>query len=236
MRTLSSLTLAAVLSAAAPAYAKSGLYTGLSFGYGALSGSHLVLTESGHDVPSTDPLNCCADPGASAEFRLGFSIGGFFAPEFGFVAHGFDLASSAGGEGFIGGGLRVFPVGLVGLTGLDVKSFPILIGLGGLFGYTVVGKDFAYSGTFFAFDVTGEYIVSELFSIGVRLTIIKPTFGGFAWTDYSGDLGRCLDSSGVMDPMGPILPKSSAVCSGKGPSTLYLSPTLSMTFHFDLIE
>ena len=231
-------TFSALLAVAAPAHAGTGVYTGLSIGYGSFSGSRLVITDDGADRPVSDSNTCCPSGGLATEFRLGFSIFDIVAPEFLFVAHGWDLGGEAGGAGWIGGGLRVFPVGLIGLTGLDVTDFQetvaLSFGLGA--GYTLVGKDFAYSGSFFGLDGTAEYMVSEVFSIGARISVLMPSYGDFAWTDYGGDLGRCLDPSGVQD--GTVLPaaKGSLSCAGNGPSTTYISPQLSMTFHFDVID
>jgi len=235
MRATTALAIAALLSVATPALAKSSIYTGLTFGYGSLSGSKLIVHEVGRDIPSTDPATCCPSPGIAAEFRLGFAIEGLVAPEFAFIAHGFDLSTGAGGEGFIGGGLRIFPVGLLGLA-MDTKGFPIDLSIGAAFGYTVVGKDFAYSGSFVAIDLTAEYIVNEVFSIGARFTAIPTSLSGFAWTDYDGNLGRCLESDGTQNPNTPIQSKDSAVCAGSGPSSMYISPQLSATFHFDVID
>lgn len=222
---------------ASPAYAKSGIYTGLSFGYGTFTGTRLVVTDNGADVPVTDSNVCCPDPGISTELRLGFSIEDILAPEFVFVGHGWDLGGEAGGSGFIGGGVRVFPAGLIGLSGLDVKDFQetIVLSVAANLGYTLVGKDFAYSGSFLGFDLTAEYMVTDVFSLGARISMFLPSYSDWAWSDYSGDRGRCLDTSGNMLDVLPG-PKEGSVCSGNGPNTTYISPQLTMTFHFDVID
>lgn len=237
--TLTAATLSTLLAVAAPAYATSGIYTGLSFGYGAFSGSRLVITDDGQDRPVTDSNTCCPEPGIGMEVRLGFDIERIIAPEFVFVGHGWDVGGDAGGAGYIGGGLRVFPVGLIGLSGLDVKDFQETISLsfGAALGYTLVGKDFAYSGSFFGLDATAEYMLTDVISLGFRLTVMLPSYGDFAWSDYGGDLGRCLDPSGnQVDPDAAPQAKGSASCAGSGPNTTYISPQLSLTFHFDVID
>ncbi len=237
--TLTAATLSTLIAVAAPAYATSGIYTGLSFGYGAFSGSRLVITDDGQDHPLTDSNVCCPEPGIAMEFRLGFDIEKIIAPEFVFAGHGWDLGGETGGAGYIGGGLRVFPVGLIGLSGLDVTDFQEVISLsfGAALGYTLVGKDFAYSGSFFGIDATAEYMLTDVVSLGFRLTVMMPSYGDFAWSDYGDDRGRCLDPSGnQVDPLGLAGPKSSASCAGNGPNTTYISPQLSVTFHFDVID
>jgi hypothetical protein len=218
------------------ASAANGLYAGLSLGYGSFSGNNLIITDTGTgDRPDTTPGTCCPKGGLAFEFRTGYGIFGAVAPEFVFIGDGWDLGSDAGGSGFIGGGLRLFPLGFLTLLDLDMSDIPIDIGIGGAFGYTVVGKDFAYTGSFFALDLTAEYLLSEVVSLGARITYIKPSYSGFVFTDYGDDLGRCLDSSGNQDGNLPPFKKGSVPCTGgKGPSTSFLAPQLVATFRIDL--
>lgn len=233
-RCLPALALVFGLMPAENASAANGLYTGLSLGYGAFSGNRLIIQDEGNDLPVTEAGRCCPKGGLEFELRLGYALFGAVAPEFVFVGHGWDIGSDAGGAGFIGGGLRLFPLGFMTLLDIDTSDFPIDVGLGGAFGYTVVGKDFAYTGTWFGLDLTVEYILSEVVSLGARLSYIKPSFADFVFTDYDEDLGRCLDASGSQDGTQTPFKKGSAACNGSGPTTSFISPQLVATFHFDL--
>jgi hypothetical protein len=224
----------ASLVVASPAYAATGLYAGLSLGYGTLSGTELIVSDLGGDRPNTDPATCCADGGMSTEFRLGYGILGVVAPEFYFGAHAFGFGTKVGGAGFLGGGLRLFPLGLLDTLGLSTKDIPIDLGIGAVLGYTVTGRDFAYHGMFFGLDFTAEYLVSDVFSLGARFSWIKPTFNAWAYTDYNNSLGRCLDDNAAQDPTTTPIARTSASCSGRGPNTSYISPQLTATFHFDI--
>ena len=175
--------------------------------------------------------------GIATELRLGYAIVGIVAPEFSFSAHGWDLGSKAGGTGFIGGGLRLYPIGLIDKLGLDVKDFPIDVSVAGNMGYNLVGKDFAYTGLFFGLDLTVEYIVAEVFSTGFRVGWALPSYSAFAYTDYNNSLGRCLDTSGSQDPNQVPFKKGTQSCSGgSGPSTSYLDIQITATFHFQLFN
>lgn len=219
------------------AFAMDGLYAGLSFGYGSFTGSRLIITDDGHDRPVTDAGICCPKGGIATELRLGYAIVGIVAPEFSFSAHGWDLGSKAGGTGFIGGGLRLYPIGLIDKLGLDVKDFPIDVSVAGNMGYNLVGKDFAYTGLFFGLDLTVEYIVAEVFSTGFRVGWALPSYSAFAYTDYNNSLGRCLDTSGSQDPNQVPFKKGTQSCSGgSGPSTSYLDIQITATFHFQLFN
>ncbi|MFO0723170.1 MAG: hypothetical protein U1E65_05270 [Myxococcota bacterium] len=232
-------TIAVALALAAlptSAFAMDGLYAGLSFGYGSFTGSRLIITDNGHDQPVNEAGVCCPKGGIATEFRLGYAIAGIVAPEFAFSAHGWDLGSKAGGTGFIGGGLRLYPVGLIDKLGLDAKDFPLDISIAGNMGYNLVGKDFAYTGFFFGLDLTAEYIVAEVFSTGIRAGWALPSYAPFAYTDYNNGLGRCLDSTGSQDPTVTPFKKGTQSCSGSGPSTSYLTVQLTATFHFQLFN
>lgn len=228
------LVIAAGVLPSRRAAAANGLYTGLSIGYGTFTGNRVIIQDDGADRPITEAGRCCPKGGLEFELRLGYALFGAVAPEFVFVGNGWDIGSDAGGAGFIGGGLRLYPLGFLTLVDMDTSDFPIDISLGGAFGYAIVGKDFAYTGSFFGMDLTAEYILSEVISIGARLNYILPSYSDFVFTDYEDNLGRCLDASGGQDPDGPIVQKGSVSCNGSGPSTTFLSPQLVATFHFDL--
>ncbi|MCA9548732.1 MAG: hypothetical protein KC933_01780 [Myxococcales bacterium] len=223
------------------AEAGSGLYLQLGLGYGSFSGTELVTQEvpGGKDgigdYPDTDSATCCPGPGLATQFRLGWSLFGFGGPEFGLVANGWDLGNSAGGAGFIGGGIRLFPIKFLGLLGLDDKDFPLDAGIGVMFGYSLVGKDFAYTGTFWDVDLHVEYKLTSFLSAGVKFDAIFPKYGDFALTSYKNNRGRCLDSGANQDLVNQAVPidRDAADCAGRGPETTYITPQIVFTFHFD---
>ncbi|MEM7678815.1 MAG: hypothetical protein AAF449_22765, partial [Myxococcota bacterium] len=188
------VALGLVTAQAAPAHAISGLYIQLGGGIADYSGTQLIFNELDNAFPDTDPSTCCAPTAIGAQLRLGYSIFGFGGPEFSFVGTGWN--SFGGGGGFIGGGIRLYPLKFFTLAGVDVDSFPLELTTGVNFGYTLVGEDFAYTGTYWDIDVGLDYKVTSFMSIGARLDIILPDFDDFVFTSFSNDRGRCLDGSG----------------------------------------
>lgn len=229
----------AVLLTPVRADAASGLYLQLGFGYGQFTGSELVTNERPNmdigDFPDTDPDTCCPSPGLATQLRLGFSLFGFGGPEFGFVGTGWDLGSDTGGAGFIGGGIRIFPIKFLGLLGLDGDDFPLDAGIGVMFGYSLVGKDFAYTGTAWDIDFHLEYKLLSFLSAGVKIDAVFPSYSDFALTSYKNNRGRCLDEAAQQDLVNQAVPidRDAAVCSGRGPSTTFITPQIVFTFHFD---
>lgn len=229
----------AILLAPQSAEAASGLYLQLGLGYGQFSGTELVTHETANaniaDFPDYNSDTCCPSPGLATQLRLGWSIFGFGGPEFGMVAHGSDLGSDTGGAGFIGGGVRLYPIKFLGLLGLNDKDFPLDAGIGVMFGYSLVGKDFAYTGTFVDVDFHIEYKLASFLSAGVKFDAIFPTYSDFALTSYKNDRGRCLDVGAQQDIVNQPIPinRSDANCAGRGPSTVFISPQVVFTFHFD---
>lgn len=215
------------------ARAVSGLYLALGAGYGHFSGDQLVVheTDGGGDQPDYGE-NCCPGPSLGVQLRLGFSIFGFAAPEFGFVGQGWGVGGNEnGGAGFIGGGVRIFPIKFLSLFGLD-SDLPIDIGIGAMFGYSLAGQDFAYTGTFWDVDFHLDFLVTSFMAIGVKLDVILPNYDAFVFTDYKNSKGRCVDG-GTHDLMRLPMDKAELNCVGDGPSTTVLSPQLYLTFHFD---
>jgi hypothetical protein len=231
----------ALLLAGAPAEAASGLYLQLGLGYGKFSGSELVIQEKPNqngDIPEDDAETCCPAPGLVTQFRAGFSILGFGGPELGIVAHGWNLGGDTGGAGFIGGGLRLFPLQFLSLTGLETKEFPFEVSTALMYGYAIVGKDFAYTGTFLDWDLSVEYKLASFLSAGLKLDVIVPTYDDFVFTSYKERRGRCLDEGGEQRFDVGLIGRDQAgdLCSGSGPSTSIITPQLIFTFHFDLLD
>ena len=224
-----------VVTAPQSAYAVSGLYLSLGLGYGAFTGDQFVVHEADgpNDIPDYDPERCCPGHGLAAQFRLGFSIFGFAGPEFGIVGDGWGVGTSdQGGAGFVGGGIRFFPIHLLSLFGLDDESFPVDGGIGVLFGWAIAGKDFAYEGTFWDVDFHIDFKLASFFSLGVKLDIVLPNYGAFVYTDYKNDRGRCSDN-GTQEILANTMDKDDSNCVGDGPKTTLLSPQVYFTFHFD---
>jgi len=232
------LAFASVLLAPAPAFAIGGLYIQIGTGYGQFGGSELITEEqpSGPDLPLTGE-QCCAKGGFTLSLRGGYSFFGV-AGELGFVGNAWDLGKDTGGGGIIGGGVRLFPLDLLKLGGAEL-DLPIDLSIGAMFGYTLVGKNFAYNGVGIDVDFTAEYMLTSFLSLGVKLDIGFPQFSNFVYTDYKNNVGRCLDDAGEQITTGDNagrINKSNASCTGRGPSSTFLAPQLVATLHFDVFD
>lgn len=235
------LMLIGLFAVPAQAFAIGGLYVQFGLGYGKYGGSELVLEElpAGNDVPASGE-GCCAKGGMALSLRAGYSFFGI-APEFGIIGNGWDLGSDTGGGGTVGGGLRLYPLDLFKLVGAEL-DLPIDLSAAILFGYALVGKNFAYSGFGMNVDFQADYKVTSFLSIGVKLDVGLPQYSAFAFTDYKNNVGRCLDESGEQiqtggDGFGRINKDQSSTCpAGRGPNTTFLAPQLVATIHFDVFE
>lgn len=221
------------------ARALSGLYLQLGVGYGKYGGSELVLEEEANtvDKPVTGS-GCCANGGVASQLHLGYSFFGI-APELGIVGNAWDLGKDTGAGGMVGGGLRIFPIDVLAMLGLDFTELPIDLGVGALLGYALVGKAFAYTGLGINFDAHIDFEITSFLSIGAKLDVGLPSFSDFVYTDYKNDVGRCLDDDAIQIQTGENdgrRAKSDQACSGRGPKTTYLAPQLLISFHFDPFE
>lgn len=244
-RHLTVFVAAAIITSGVPrqASAVSGLYMQLGVGYGTFTGSELTTVEDpsqSNDLPNPDREQCCPDPGLAAQVRLGFSILGFGGPEFGLLGGGWNIGGeSAGGAGYVGGGARLYPLKFLSLTGLETADFPLDMGVGAMLGYTIVGQDFAYTGSFWDFDVHVDYKLTDWMLVGAKVDLALPNYGDFAFTSYKKSTGRCLDGAAEQivtgDNQGKVQ-RDQAECAGRGPVTTFITPQLVFTFFLDILD
>lgn len=224
--------------AAAPAHAKGVAvpYASLGLGIGTLSGSRVIVTQvpGSRDLPvEPGSSGCCPETGFGLEIRLGVKLFDAFAIEGGVLGQGWDLGGNIGGTGFAGGGARIYLLGLIE-TITDPLELPVELSFGGFFGYTLVGKDFAYEGTFAGFDATLDFEVADFLNIGARANFITPSYNPFTYTDYNKAIGRCLDSGGNQVNAPAVHQKGDETCSGSGPSASFFAPQVVFTFNIDV--
>ena len=241
------LAVCAFLCSPASARAGSGLYIQLGAGYGDWSGQELVTREldGDGDIPSSG-AGCCPSGTLSTQLRLGVSILGIVAPEAFVFGSGWNLGDSdPAGGGFIGGGLRFFPLGLLDrLNVIETDDFPFDFSVAASGGYAIVAsEDFGYEGFTFGFDIGADWLIASIFSLGVKVDFWFPSFDPFVVTSRRTDEGRCLDSAAMQvfdNSIGPdgVIERSNSgnLCpaNGRGPNTTIVSPQLVATFRFDL--
>lgn len=234
------VTLCAFLGSPASARAADGLYLRLGAGYGSWDGQELVTVEAGDGEFSTGD-GCCPSGSTALQGRLGYALFGAVAFEGFTLASGWNLGDSdEGGSVFAGGGLRLYPFGILRqLSLMSDDDLPIDLSIGAGFGYAFTGSDdFAYEGTAFGVDIGLDWMAADWFSVGVGLDTWFPSYDPFAYTSWSGGRGVCLDENARPRTDIGIIPQSQAGVScpsnGRGPETIVISPQVVMTFHFGL--
>jgi hypothetical protein len=206
-------------------------------GYGILNGPAVTVTQhpNSGDIPLMGgAAGCCAEGGYALDLRLGVKLLNVFAIEGGVIGQGWNIgADSRGGTGFGGGGVRLYLLG--GMEELLGKfDLPFELSIGSLFGYTIIGKDFAYTGSFVGFDGTFEWFIADFFSLAFRINLFTPYYDDFVFTDFDGERGRCLDSTGANTVAGIIHSRGSMTCDGGSPDADFISPQLVVNFYLDV--
>lgn len=233
------LLLCSVLFSPASARAADGLYLRLGAGYGTWDGQELVTREVSDGVFSSGE-GCCPSGTLTLGGRFGYALFGSVALEGIAFGSGWNLGDSdESGSIFAGGGLRLYPLGLLRqLSLMSDDVLPIDLSLGAGFGYALTGSnDFAYEGTAFGTDIALEWMPTDWIGIGAALELWFPDYEAFAYTSYSGNRGVCLGANARPTEAGVISHDQAAVAcpsAGRGPSTTVVSPQLYMTFHFGL--
>lgn len=230
---------------AAPASARAagtGIYLQLAGGYGEWTGDE-VVTNAGENNTFAAP-NCCAEGTLAGQARLGFRILGLFAPEAVFFASTWSHGSDNAGGGFLGGGLRVFPLGILDIAGvIDLEGFPLEISLAATGAASLVAsEDYQYDGWAFGTDLTIEYLLFRYLSLGLRVDFWFPSYDPFVVTSRARDQGLCLDAAAqpFQNDLTDLRRSSNrgTECrgvNGRGPSTTVISPQFLLTFRFDII-
>lgn len=239
------LAVALVMVTPNPARAVSGVYIELGGGASFFDTNEMgILTTEDLDLGGMtleQPNNAETPPtSGAATFRLGYSVFGVAGAEFMFVGSGW--RDFEGGGGFIGGGIRLYPLGIFQVLGLLDDEFPVDLSVAGGFGYTIVGQDAQYEGTFWSISGGLDYRVTSWFSVGAHIDILLPNYSNFVVTNRSADRGVCLDSTGQISSMsmsvsatGEIIGDERGECSdvdGRGPNVTVFVPQLVLTFSF----
>lgn len=233
----------AAASSASEARAASGFYLDVGGGLAFSNGDDLIVYEdpAQDSVPIRDPDDCCPPLGGAGSFRLGYGIAGYVAPEFTLVGNIFDAGNDIGGMGFIGGGVRLFPFKFLNLVGLSMDDFPVELGIGNNFGWGVTGRDFLYQGFVHDLDLSLAFRIASFFDIGFRTDFLFTYYDNFVYTDQGTNRGVCLSESGTFPenyvaqpaPLGDIVIRDQASCSGNGPDANFIIPQIFLSFHWD---
>ena len=222
------------------ANAQNVAYPYISFGngYGIVDGPAVIVSQrpnSGDFPLASGSPGCCPEGGYAFDLRLGVKILNSFAVEGGVVGQGWNIGDdNRGGTGFGGGGVRLYLLGTMEEFMGDF-DLPIEFSIGSLFGYTIIGKDFAYTGAFAGFDGTLEWFATDFFALAFRINLFTPLYSTFVFTDFDGERGRCLDEAGSNSATNVIHSRGALDCSsGASPDASFISPQLVLSFYLDV--
>jgi hypothetical protein len=251
------LALAVVVTAfATPALARhGGLYFEVAPAYG-LYFTDDVIVENGDDGSGK-----FAESSFSPGLKIGLNLFGWAGAEGQFAGHFWGVGSDPGGGGYAGGVFRVTPLEVltyvlpedfelptmsaVGPTKWKDRPFDLGFSIGG--GYTIVGEDYAYQGSYFQWGFDLKYFVTPNFALGIDLPFRHATYEPFRYTDYGDGEGVCTDGakgigrSGFEHPVSPnrifqdefLAADIASSCKGKAPSALFFAPAFTIAGVFD---
>lgn len=242
--------------AAGPAVARHGaLYFEVAPAYG-LYLTDDVIVENGDDGSGE-----FAESSFSPGLKLGLNLFGWAGAEAQFAGHFWGVGQDPGGGGFVGGVARITPLEIFTyvlpedfeLPALSVtgpgkwtdRPFDLGISVGG--GYTLVGEDYAYQGSYFQWGFDIKYFVTPNLAIGFDLPFRHTLLQPFRYTDYGDGEGVCTEGargigrSGLEHPVGPdrffgdefVAADADANCKGKPPSALFFAPAFTIAGVFD---
>ncbi len=246
------LTLAATWSA--PAEARhGGLYLEFAPAYGLFFTDDVI-------VDYDDPDGGLAESSFSPGVKLGVNLFGWAGAEAQFAGHFWDVGNDPGGGGYVGGVFRVTPLEVLSfilpedfvLPQMSVtpagkwtdRPFDLGISVGG--GYTLIGEDYAYQGSYFQWGFDVKYFITPNFALGVDLPFRHTNYAPFRYTDYGDGQGVCTEGARGIGRSGLEHPISAnrfgdefqaseidAECDGPAPSGLFFAPAFTITGVFD---
>ena len=239
------------LAFSSPAAARNG---GLSFefapGYGMMFTDEVVVD---FDDP---PDGSLAESSFSPGLKLGLNLFGWAGAEAQFAGHFWGIGRDPGGGGYVGGVFRVSPLevftyilppdleipSLQGPKDWKNRPFDLGVSVGG--GYTIIGEDYAYQGTYFQWGFDLKYFITPQFALGIELPFRHMNYDPFRYTDYGDAQGFCTDGGkqvlGAFEiPVDPsnqsqgIFADDIDQCDGRAPEALFFAPALTITGVFD---
>jgi hypothetical protein len=241
-----------VLAFSTPAVARNGgLYFEFAPGYGMMFTDEVIVD---FDRPGGGLAQSSFSPG----LKFGLNLFGWAGAEAQFAGHfwGLGAGGDPGGGGYVGGVFRLTPLEVFTYilpTDLEIPSvqgpkdwknrpFDLGISIGG--GYTIIGEDYAYQGSFFQWGLDFKYFITPQFALGIELPFRHLNYAPFRYTDLGDAQGFCTDGAkqvfgGVEVPVDPsnqsqgISDTYVAQCTGRPPAALFFAPALTITGVFD---
>jgi hypothetical protein len=212
-----------------------GLYFELAPGYGNFMTDEVIVDDSGGLGQSS------FSPG----LKFGLNLFGWAGAEANFAGHYWGIGSDPGGGGYLGGVFRVTPLealtfvvpadveipSLQGPVNWHNRPFELGVSVGG--GYTLIGEDVAYQGSYFQWGFDLKYFITPNFALGIDIPFRQALYTPFRYENYQDAIGNCTDGGTIT---GPLISADAAVdaCkNSRAPEALFFAPALTITGNFD---
>lgn len=237
-----------------------GLYLELAPAWGFYSTDEVVI-EEGNDDYSDFPVATFVP-----QLKAGFSLFGWAGAEAQFAGHYWDIDGDPGGAAYVGGVVRVTPLEVLSYILPDTVEIPSLFpegpvtwkdrpfdlgfSMGG--GYTLVGEDYAYQGSYFQWGFDVKAYITPNFAIGLDFPFRHPLYEPYRFSNFSNRTGFCTDHEQaygffggqkveVPDNAGETWPAAevaatdvdSACSDGNPPDAFFFAPAITITGVFD---
>jgi hypothetical protein len=216
-----------------------GLYFEIAPGYGNFMTDEVIVDTDGDNAG--DVGQSSFSPG----LKFGLNLFGWAGAEANFAGHFWGIGSDPGGGGYLGGVFRVTPLealtfvvpadvqipSLQGPVNWHNRPFELGVSVGG--GYTLIGQDVAYQGSYFQWGFDLKYFITPNFALGIDLPFRHTMYTPFRYENYEDAIGNCTDGGTIK---GPLITADAAVeaCkNSRAPEALFFAPALTITGNFD---
>ncbi len=247
------LPLVVVVAWSMPAEARhGGLYLELGTGYGFFDSDEVIVDHDKGQVASSS---------FAPTLKLGVNLFGWAGVEAVASGHYWGLGADLGGGAYGGGNVRLTPLEVLtyalpadftmwspqGEVGWKDRPFDVGVSFGG--GYTIVGEDYAYQGSYFQWGLDAKFFVTPNFAVGIDLPFRTPTYQPFRYTNFSEGDGLCTDGEDAFSRGGlavgfpwPVQPQRPgdefnatdlSPCDGDPPAASFFAPSFTIAGVFD---
>jgi hypothetical protein len=229
-----------------------GLYVELGAGYGAFQTDEVIVDYD------KQPGGGLAQSSLAPTLKLGLNLFGWGGVEAIASGHYWGLGADLGGGAYGGGVVRLTPLEALkyvipedftmwspqGNVGWKDRPFDVGVSFGG--GYTIIGEDFAYQGSYFQWGFDTKFYITPNFAIGVDIPIRTPTYVPLRYTNFGDGDGLCTNGgkafgvSGLEYPASPTRflgdefnGRDLSGCDGTPPAATFITPSFTIAGVFD---
>lgn len=235
-----------------PASARNGgVYLELVPSWGFYDTTEAVVEEGDDSGDTTFPTASLVP-----SLKMGINLFGWAGVEAHATGHYWDLEGDPGGGAYLGGVVRVTPLEALrfvipesfelpslvpeGPVSWTDRPFDLGVSVGG--GYTLVGEDYAYQGSYFQWGVDLKWFITPNFALGLDLPFRTLNYGPVRISNFNERLGYCTDGAKAYLPNFGTVPDSAGdrvialslgdaaeQCDKAAPAATFFAPGISIS-------